>query len=128
MQKQAWADNVMPPVEQLQPGLWSVPVPIPNNPLRYVLVYVFELDDGPNGGGIGIVDAGWPTDDAWEALTTGLVTCGFDVGDVRAVLVTHMHPDHFGLAGPCARRRARGWACTRPTRRYSNAATTRSPT
>jgi glyoxylase-like metal-dependent hydrolase (beta-lactamase superfamily II) len=99
VQKQAWADNVMPPVEHLQPGLWSVPVPIPDNPLRYVLVYVFELGDGPGGGGVGIVDAGWPTDDAWEALTTGLVTCGFDVADVKAVLVTHMHPDHFGLAG-----------------------------
>ncbi|MBV9663161.1 MAG: hypothetical protein JOZ37_04265, partial [Actinobacteria bacterium] len=49
-QKQAWADNVMPPVENLGGGLWSVPVPIPNNPLRYVLVYVFELSD-KNGGG-----------------------------------------------------------------------------
>jgi glyoxylase-like metal-dependent hydrolase (beta-lactamase superfamily II) len=88
----------MPPVEKLEPGLWSVPVPIPNNPLRYVLVYVFELADGPNGG-VAIVDAGWPTDDAWEALTAGLDTCGFDVADVRAVLVTHMHPDHYGLAG-----------------------------
>jgi len=88
----------MPPVEKLGGGLWSVPVPIPNNPLRYVLVYVFELSDA-NGGGAAIVDAGWPTDDAWQALNSGLDECGFEVGDVRAVLVTHMHPDHFGLAG-----------------------------
>ena len=31
------------PVELVRPGLWSIPVPLPNNPLRYVLVYVLEL-------------------------------------------------------------------------------------
>ncbi len=52
-----------PPVEQVRPGLWSIPVPIPANPLRYVLVYAFELDSG-----VALVDAGWNTDDAWTAL------------------------------------------------------------
>jgi len=95
VQKQAWADKVLPPVEQVRPGLWSVPVPIPDNPLRYVLVYALELD----GGGVAIVDAGWDTDEAWGALTSGLATAGGSISDVRAVLVTHIHPDHYGLAG-----------------------------
>ena len=56
-----------PPVEQVRPGLWSIPVPIPNNPLRYVLVYLFELDNG-----VALVDAGWNTDEAWQALNDGL--------------------------------------------------------
>ena len=60
-------DNILPPVEQVRPGLWSIPVPIPDNPLRYVLVYALELD----GGGVAIVDAGWDTDEAWGALTDG---------------------------------------------------------
>jgi glyoxylase-like metal-dependent hydrolase (beta-lactamase superfamily II) len=94
VQRQAWADNVLPPVERVAPGLWSIPVPIPDSPLRYVLVYAFELDDG-----VAIVDAGWDTEDAWLALTEGLVTIGASVQDVRAVLVTHIHPDHYGLAG-----------------------------
>jgi len=63
LQKEAWDRDVMPPVEQVRPGLWSIPVPIPANPLRYVLVYAFELDSG-----VAIVDAGWNTDDAWTAL------------------------------------------------------------
>lgn len=46
VQRQAWVDGVLPPVEQVRPGLWSIPVPIPDNPLRYVLVYAFELPDG----------------------------------------------------------------------------------
>ena len=94
LQRQAWADGVLPPVENVRPGLWSVPVPIPANPLRYVLVYVLELDDG-----IALVDAGWPTDDAWQALDDGLTQTGHAVTEVRAVLVTHIPPAHFGLAG-----------------------------
>ena len=46
LQKEAWDRDVMPPVERVRPGLWSIPVPIPDNPLRYVLVYAFELDNG----------------------------------------------------------------------------------
>ena len=84
----------MPPVEHVRPGIWSIPVPIPNNPLRYVLVYALELDSG-----VALVDAGWPTDDAWDALNAGLIEAGGSVGDVQAVVVTHLHPDHYGLAG-----------------------------
>ena len=84
----------LPPVERVRPGLWSIPVPIPNNPLRYVLVYAFETDAGPY-----LVDAGWNTDDAFEVLCQGLTTAGFDIADVQGVLVTHIHPDHYGLAG-----------------------------
>jgi glyoxylase-like metal-dependent hydrolase (beta-lactamase superfamily II) len=94
-QKTAWDEKVMPPVEQVRPGLWSIPVPIPNNPLRYVLVYALELD----GGGVALIDAGWNTDDAFRALSDGLADAGGSVADVQAVLVTHIHPDHYGLAG-----------------------------
>jgi glyoxylase-like metal-dependent hydrolase (beta-lactamase superfamily II) len=93
-QKEAWDRDVLPPVEQVRPGLWSIPVPIPDNPLRYVLVYALELDSG-----VAIVDAGWDTEDAFAALRDGLEQAGGSLSDVRAVLVTHIHPDHYGLAG-----------------------------
>ena len=88
------AEVPLPPVEPVRPGLWSIPVPIPNNPLRYVLVYAFETEKGPY-----LVDAGWNTDDAFQVLCDGLNTAGFDITDVQGVLVTHIHPDHYGLAG-----------------------------
>jgi glyoxylase-like metal-dependent hydrolase (beta-lactamase superfamily II) len=94
-QKAAWDQKIMPPVEEVRPGLWSIPVPIPDNPLRYVLVYALELD----GGGVALVDAGWNTEEAWSALGDGLATAGGSMSDVRAVMVTHIHPDHYGLAG-----------------------------
>jgi len=84
----------LPPVERVRPGLWSVPVPIPNNSLRYVFVYVFETDAGPF-----LVDAGWNTDDAFAALSAGLEHAGTSMSEVQGVLVTHIHPDHYGLAG-----------------------------
>ncbi|MEU6717602.1 MBL fold metallo-hydrolase [Nonomuraea sp. NPDC046802] len=93
-QREAWTGGTMPGVERVRPGLWSVPVPIPINPLRYVLVYVLELPDG-----VVIVDAGWNTDEAYDALTAGLAVAGYAITDVKGVLVTHIHPDHYGLAG-----------------------------
>ena len=93
-QHAAWQAGTLPDVEKVRPGLWSIPVPIPNNPLRYVLVYGLELDDG-----LALIDAGWNCDEAWQALNLGLAHAGGSIADVRAVLVTHLHPDHHGLAG-----------------------------
>ncbi|HEY7928109.1 MAG TPA: MBL fold metallo-hydrolase [Candidatus Dormibacteraeota bacterium] len=93
-QRQAWRDGVLPAVELVRPQLWSVPVPIPDNPLRYVLVHLLELHDG-----VAVVDTGWNTEAAWTALVDGLAVAGYSVGDVRAALITHIHPDHYGLAG-----------------------------
>jgi glyoxylase-like metal-dependent hydrolase (beta-lactamase superfamily II) len=73
--------------------LWSIPVPIPIT-LRYVLVYAFETPRGPY-----LVDAGWASDDAFDALGGGLRRAGFEPADVRGVMVTHVHDDHYPLAG-----------------------------
>src|SRR3954468_20123429 len=86
--------NPLPPVERVRPGLWSIPVPLPMSSLRYVFVYCFETDDGPY-----IVDTGWNTDDAFAALCAGLEQVGSSVSSGRGVLVTRIHPDHYGLAG-----------------------------
>jgi glyoxylase-like metal-dependent hydrolase (beta-lactamase superfamily II) len=91
-QHEAWRERAVPPVEQVRDGLWSIPVPMPG-PLRYVSVYAFALD----GGGLGLIDAGWDSDEGWAALTNGLASIGGSVADVRGVLVTHLHFDHLGL-------------------------------
>lgn len=80
--------------QDLGDGVWSVPVPIPGNPLGYTLVYAIESPRGPV-----LVDAGWNHPDAWAALRDGLAALGLDVSDVSGVVVTHFHPDHAGLAG-----------------------------
>ncbi len=84
-------------------GLWSVPVPIPGNPLGKTLVYVLESERGPV-----LIDAGWEHPEAWRALKKGLGGLGVGVEDVYGVVVTHMHPDHAGLAGRI-RERSGAW-------------------
>jgi glyoxylase-like metal-dependent hydrolase (beta-lactamase superfamily II) len=93
-QYQAWRARRLPAAELVAPGLWAIPLPLPFPEPRYVTVYALELADG-----IALIDAGWDTPEAWETLNAGLVTAGGTVADVRAVLVTHIHPDHYGLSG-----------------------------
>jgi len=94
LQREAWLQRVMPPPEQLADDLWSLPVPIPDNPLRYVSVYAFGA-----GEGLVLIDVGWDTEESWRSLLDGLRFIGAGPADVRGVLVTHMHFDHIGLAG-----------------------------
>lgn len=93
VQREAWAAGLLPPVEQVRPDLWSIPVPLPNNPLRYVLVYALAHDHG-----LALIDAGWDTDTAWQTLIDGIGATGHGITDVTAVIATHVHPDHYGLA------------------------------
>jgi glyoxylase-like metal-dependent hydrolase (beta-lactamase superfamily II) len=80
--------------EVVRPGLWSLRVPIPDNPLGYTLVYLFETTRGPV-----LVDTGWDHCDSWDALLAGIGCTGHRVEDVYGVLSTHHHNDHHGLAG-----------------------------
>ena len=93
LQREAWARRVLPPVERVRPGLWSVPVPVLAGTVRYTNVYVFESKDG-----VTLVDAGYDGPAAWEALVAGLEQAGHALSDVRRVLVTHAHRDHYGQA------------------------------
>jgi glyoxylase-like metal-dependent hydrolase (beta-lactamase superfamily II) len=84
----------LPPTEEVLPGLWSIAVPFPDNPLGYTLVDLFETDRGAV-----LIDAGWDDDVSWEALVAGFIATGTEVADCYGVLVTHVHPDHHGLSG-----------------------------
>ncbi|KUL55214.1 hydrolase [Streptomyces sp. NRRL F-4489] len=74
-------------------GVWSIAVPIPDNPLGHTLVHLLETDRGPV-----LIDTGWDDPDSWDALTAGVTACGFSPADLHGVLLTHHHPDHHGLS------------------------------
>lgn len=94
VQHAAWQERTLPPVERLASDLWSIPVPMPPvSPLRYVSVYVLAGESD-----VTLVDAGWDSDDAWDALCGGLAGIGASMTDVHGCLVTHQHFDHIGLA------------------------------
>ena len=92
-QREAWLARTSPPVEQVRPDLWSVPVPIPGSPLRYTLTYLIAA-----GSGLVVVDPGWNSEAGWQALAEGLKAAGALPADVTGIVVTHIHPDHHGLS------------------------------
>jgi glyoxylase-like metal-dependent hydrolase (beta-lactamase superfamily II) len=74
-------------------GLHQLKVPVPNNPVGFTLPYLFEV-----AGGAAIIDPGWDADESYESLKAQLAELGLGFGDIRQVIVTHIHPDHYGLA------------------------------
>lgn len=59
-----------------------------------------------------LVDPGPDSDDAWETLRSALANRGLSAGDLDRILVTHPHPDHFGLANRFEELGVPVWAAT----------------
>jgi glyoxylase-like metal-dependent hydrolase (beta-lactamase superfamily II) len=77
---------------EILPGLHWLQMPLPMA-LDHINLYLLEDEDG-----WWIIDTGMsigPTQELWEQIFTTVL------GDkpVKAVLCTHMHPDHIGMAG-----------------------------
>jgi glyoxylase-like metal-dependent hydrolase (beta-lactamase superfamily II) len=92
-QQNAWRAREFPPVEHVRPGVWSVPVTIPDNPLRYTLAYLLLADAGAV-----VVDPGWESDRGWADLMRGFEAAGLSADRVTGIVVTHVHLDHHGLS------------------------------
>ena len=75
------------------PGVYRIPLPLPQDGLRAVNVYVLQHDTG-----LTVIDAGWSLTESRDLLAAGLaeLDCGFP--DVRRFLVTHLHRDHYTQA------------------------------
>ena len=86
----SWTDPGAFPVA---PGVTRIPLPLPNDGLRAVNVYVLETPEG-----LVLVDGGWAIPAARDVLSTGLAALGSGLADVRRFLVTHVHRDHYTLA------------------------------
>ncbi len=79
-------------------GIIQIRLPMAGNPLRYINGYLIEDADG-----LTLIDAGWKADDVFAALTAALHEHGYALGDIRRLLITHSHFDHYGLAGTLLR-------------------------
>ena len=77
---------------QIAPGVVRITLPIPFE-LSHVNVYLVREQDGWM-----LIDSGLESERCFEALTAGLVEHGIALQEIRTVVLTHMHPDHIGLA------------------------------
>ena len=46
-----------------------------------------------------MIDTGFFTQPSFDSLKTGLKNLGIAFTDITTIIITHVHPDHFGLAG-----------------------------
>lgn len=79
---------------EITPGVYQLKLPIPDNPLGFLNSYVIRGDKGCL-----LVDTGWDTDEGFRQLKTQLREIGLSLDDIATVVITHVHPDHYGLAG-----------------------------
>jgi glyoxylase-like metal-dependent hydrolase (beta-lactamase superfamily II) len=86
--------STLPPTSALGDGIVQIRLPMAGNPMRYVNGYVLADE-----GGLTLIDCGWKAPDVRAALDDGLAANGYALRDVRRLLVTHFHFDHYGLAG-----------------------------
>lgn len=62
--------------------------------LRHVNVYVLR-----DGDGYTLIDTGLRTAESRAAFEASLQAARIGLKQIRRILITHIHPDHFGLAG-----------------------------
>ena len=78
--------------EELLPGLFRIPVPLPGNPLKELNAYLLRGAQRSV-----LVDTGFRQSACREALFAGLEALGCLDKPIDVVL-THLHSDHSGLA------------------------------
>ena len=86
-------DQPLPEAREVAPGIWKITVPIPF-PLRTVNMHAIVGKDG-----WALIDTGMGVPDARVAFAEGLQRAGLTIDTLRAIVLTHHHPDHVGLSG-----------------------------
>lgn len=78
-------------IEELQPSLFRVEVPLPNSPLKFLNSYVIR-----SSGRNLMIDTGLNRKECFDAIQFGLQQLEIDLAKTD-FFITHLHADHFGL-------------------------------
>ena len=81
--------------DRILPGVWRLRLPLPWPGVPHVNAFAVAHCDG-----IVLFDTGMATPDGLRQLELALAQAGFGLADVRLLVCTHAHTDHYGLAGP----------------------------
>ncbi len=74
-------------------GIHLIPVPLPFRSPPWVNCYAIEAADG-----VTLIDCGCDWEPGRAALSTGLVASGLGGAPIHTLIVSHLHPDHVGMA------------------------------
>ncbi len=81
---------------EIAPGIhWiKMPISLEESTLSHINIYLIEGEKGWL-----LVDSGWNTDKSFSTLHNYLIKIDASFGDIKQIVVTHVHPDHYGMAG-----------------------------
>ena len=82
----------IPQPRSLGHGFHAVSVPLPFRSPAWVNCYLIE------GDRLTLIDCGVDWSEGLEALESGIRQVGFDPSAIDRLIVTHLHPDHVGMA------------------------------
>ncbi len=74
-------------------GVHQLELPFPKDMPGNANVYIIEGNDGSI-----MIDTGWGSQEAFESLGEGLKADHLRLRDIKTIVITHIHPDHYGLA------------------------------
>jgi len=74
-------------------GVHQIKIPLPAGSLDHVNAYVLQGDKGNV-----LIDTGFDTPEAFAAVRDGLKMSGRGFKDITHIIITHIHPDHYGMA------------------------------
>jgi len=81
------------PLTELQPGIFELRLPIPFEDGR---INVFLLN---SNGAVDLIDCGMNSEESLGLLRGAVKEVGGPSARLRRLIVTHIHPDHYGAAG-----------------------------
>ena len=84
-----------PRAERVLPGVWRLRLPLPWPGVPHGNVWAIAAD-----GGIVLFDTGIGGKGGLRRFDIALAQAGFGLEDVRLLVCTHSHTDHYGLAAP----------------------------
>ena len=85
--------------DKVVPGIWRLRLPLPWDATPHGNAYAVSAGDG-----IVLFDTGYGGPDGLRQLELGLRLAGFGLDDVRQVVCTHTHSDHYGCAASIVER------------------------
>ncbi len=81
--------------ERVLPGVWRLRLPLPWPGVPHCNAWALRAGDG-----VVLFDTGYAGPDGTRQLEYAMAQVGLALTDVRLVVCTHAHSDHYGLAGP----------------------------
>ncbi|MDM7998815.1 MAG: MBL fold metallo-hydrolase [Dehalococcoidia bacterium] len=80
---------------EILPGIHQLKLPFPLQLDQLAVnAYLIQGDKGWL-----LIDTGWNTSQAFAAMERQLAEIGLTFRNISLILITHFHPDHYGLAG-----------------------------